>query len=566
MLKKIKDEYKFLLPLIILFLVNVFLFWLKQGSLVIDTGREFYIPSQMLKGHVLYKDIFNIYGPLSYQVNSLAFLLFGQKITSLLIFGVVNSFVMLLTLYFISREFLSKSFSSLIVILVMFSSVFGADLFNFNLPYSYAISYGLSSILLSVFFLIKYIKTPQNVFAYLACFFAGVSLANKYEYILYPLILLYVFFFVAPLGKKELLKSLGCFLLVPLLSFGVLFLQGLTFADVYNCILIIKKMSSCITLKYFYSNFVGFFFNPKLAAFYLTRFGFLVVLFSLLYSAILFEKRIQTVSAKNVFKIIYFGITFIALFFINTYSLGFFPILNLFLLLIFFKPVYENKAVFILALCAFITSLKTFFGLNINLYGAFTFPLLLVSIMVLINGIIIPLSKDEVFKENIKKTLMVLLMAFIALFVLRDFISLMNKTQVLTTPKGKFYSYPFIVEPNQELVDYIIQNTNKNDKVVILPESPFVNFLTDRDSDNYYNSLIPLYFETFGEQNVINHFSKTRPEYFVFNNRNTQDYGFEYICKDYAIGLCKFVNTNYSLVKTTGREYRMLIYKRKDLK
>ena len=36
-----------------------------------DIGRELYIVQQMLNGEVLYKDIFNVYAPLGYQINAL---------------------------------------------------------------------------------------------------------------------------------------------------------------------------------------------------------------------------------------------------------------------------------------------------------------------------------------------------------------------------------------------------------------------------------------------------------------------------------------------------------------
>ena len=75
-----------------------------------------------------------------------------------------------------------------------------------------------------------------------------------------------------------------------------------------------------------------------------------------------------------------------------------------------------------------------------------------------------------------------------------------------------------------------------------------------------------MYFETFGEENVIRHFKETKPEYFVLTNRDTFDYGKSFICKDYALNFCKFVKSDYVKIKTVGKQtYKMEIYKRKDL-
>ena len=194
--------------------------------LIIDTGREFYIPQQMLNGEVLYKDIYNIYGALSYQINAILFAIFGIKITTLYCAGILNSLTIVITIYLLSREFMKKGLSFMVSTAIMFSLVFSTFLYNSNLPYAYAISYALSSFLLSVLFLIKYIKTEDNKIAYLSCLFCGISLANKYEFTLLPFILVYVLGFLKPIGIKNGLKAFGCFIAIPVISYSALIIQG----------------------------------------------------------------------------------------------------------------------------------------------------------------------------------------------------------------------------------------------------------------------------------------------------------------------------------------------------
>ncbi len=55
-----KKDIGIILVLILLFVAILPFFYLKQGLFLIDTGREFFIPQQMLFGNCLYKDIFNI--------------------------------------------------------------------------------------------------------------------------------------------------------------------------------------------------------------------------------------------------------------------------------------------------------------------------------------------------------------------------------------------------------------------------------------------------------------------------------------------------------------------------
>ena len=90
-----------------------------------------------------------------------------------------------------------------------------------------------------------------------------------------------------------------------------------------------------------------------------------------------------------------------------------------------------------------------------------------------------------------------------------------------------------------------------------------INFLTNTQSDGFYNSFLPLYAETFGEEKFIEHYKTNMPEYFIFNNLNMKDYYFEYICKDYGLKFCAFVQENYLLDKVIDNNFRYLIFKRK---
>ena len=86
-----KSDKGIIFYLVLLFIILLPFFYFKQGLLLIDTGREFYIPQQMLDGNVLYKDIYNIYGALSYQFNAVLMAIFGQKLNVLYNAGIINS-------------------------------------------------------------------------------------------------------------------------------------------------------------------------------------------------------------------------------------------------------------------------------------------------------------------------------------------------------------------------------------------------------------------------------------------------------------------------------------------
>ena len=82
-------------------LIMYFIFYGKQDVYLVYVSREAYLPWQMLKGKVLYKDIFNVYGPLGYQINAIAYALLGVKLNTLYLMGFLNSLVICFTTFFI---------------------------------------------------------------------------------------------------------------------------------------------------------------------------------------------------------------------------------------------------------------------------------------------------------------------------------------------------------------------------------------------------------------------------------------------------------------------------------
>ena len=82
-----------------------------MGNLFVDCGREAYIPMQILKGEVLYKDIFNIYAPLSYLFNAFLFKLFGENLQVLYFAGFIT-FGSILTLFYKLLERIYSSYTT----------------------------------------------------------------------------------------------------------------------------------------------------------------------------------------------------------------------------------------------------------------------------------------------------------------------------------------------------------------------------------------------------------------------------------------------------------------------
>ena len=162
--------------------------------------------------------------------------------------------------------------------------------------------------------------------------------------------------------------------------------------------------------------------------------------------------------------------------------------------------------------------------------------------------------------ERLEKIAGIYLLAASILYINANFHMLSHAEGKIQTPKGTVYTSKDLAESTNELIKYL-NNTDGN--AVIFPEGMTVNFLAGVRSDDFYNSLLPLYIETFTEEKIIEHYKNKMPEYIIFNNLNMKDYYFQYICNDYALNFCGFVQKNYKPEVVIDTGFRYIIFKRK---
>ena len=564
MLKNFDIDLKYLILLWFILLLAIIPTYAHHGNLLIDNGREVYLPTQILSGHILYKNLFNIYGPFSYMFNAFLFKIFGINLNVLYLAGCVCSFLIINLIYLISRKFLPAFVSFSISFYTISLGILTLNLFNFIFPYSYGMLYGLVAFLASVWFLLKYQEIPEKTFyLYLSSFFAGLCVINKYEFFPYLIVILYAIIRIKPLKLKEYYYAIFSLLFVPVFCLGVLFLQGMGINDLSNSVSIIKKMSQTETLKYFYQT-QGTYFHKK--TIWMLCNNFLRTIIPLALFIYGFK------SSKKILSIIIIVSSIISMFcLITPASFAFLPILTVILAIVNFKKLRQNTALIILTLSGIALSVKVFWGLATLNYGMFFASFMLITVLALIypsppaptsreQYSIVPSAESQGARVGNAVGLYVLIVATILGY--QNLLTLKAKNFLISSNRGQIYTNAEFYYSTEDLINYINKNTKRTDTIVILPEGTMINFMTQRPSDNYYMSLIPLYVETFGEEKIINHFKQTKPEYIIFNNWDTSNYYFHHICEDYALAFCGFVATNYKQVKVIDKGFRYLIFKR----
>lgn len=548
-MKRFFIDNKYLCILWVLCVIALLIFTGHYTNILLDVGREVYYPEQILNGKVVYKDLFNIYGPFSYLWNALLYKVLGKNLLTLYFSGAVCSIAIVSGIYLIAKKFLSEFLSFAIGFFTIVTGICAFHLFNYTFPYSWAMLYGTVGFIYSLFFLIKYKETNLTKYLYLSALLAGFSAANKYDFLIYSGLL----FIIALFSKniKVILNFITCFAFVPLISFGILFLQGLSVEDLINSLKILQKIMSSKTLEFFYKS-QGVFFNKtvfEVWAVNILKTG--LGLIALLFSCSLIEKNKPAGYTLAVISVI-------ASYYLAGFKSFVFLIPLLFVFSIFsFKELKNNIPLFILILSSLAVSIKSFWGLTPANYGNYYTSILLVSFFALLFIFI-----DKKYQKFAAVFVLTVSISFLAAYSYERAI-LNNK---ISTEKGTIYTLKPQADATNELLNFL--ENKKNTEMIIFPEGLIVNFLSKNStpSDDYYNSMIPLYSEVFTDKAFINHFEQTKPVYIVFNNQSMKDYYFTYICQNYALQFCGYVTENYTKVKDIYHDFNYLVFKRNQMK
>lgn len=488
MIKFLKNNWQIIL--IESFILLAFIIFYGQfGDVNVDSFREAYIPEQILAGKILYKNIFTIYAPLAYIINALLFLIFGIHLKTLYFAGLFTTMGIFYLTYRLARKFLDSHLTLAICLFIISALVLSPNVFNAFFPYSYGLLYGVFFILLAFYFVLNKNYTP----AYL---FYSLAICSKYEFLfLLPIIIYAEIRRTKHFNWKKDIPALFLPIFISLIA-----LHGAGIADIFTSFGLIIRMGATKTLYWFYSS-MGLSFRLELIPIYLINFiKFLVPIYWIKYQEIL----------------VWVMPAIIILFVLRYKTLNF------------------NKKLFIFG--TLLVSAKVFCALTLQAYGVFFLPFALISL-----GILTP--------HKFRNGLAILLLIW-AIVVGGQNISALNQKDVeVSTARGLVKTSRYNGRAINKLIKYI-ESTDKNAKIVVYPEGLGANFLTGRESDSKFYSLIPLYVETFGEDIIIQRLEKIKPDYIIISDYDTSAYYYTRFGQDYATNIYDWIRNNYKLDTT----------------
>ena len=159
--------------------------WGKWLDPLIDFGRELYVPWQITRGRVLYRDIASLFGPLSPYLNALWFQLFGVSLVTLVFCNLVIFAATVAGIYRLIRRSTDRgtaSAASLSTMLLFgFSQYVMVGNYNFVCPYSHEATHGIALSVAMMVCLQDAIATGRRLFSAMAGACFGLVLLTKPE-------------------------------------------------------------------------------------------------------------------------------------------------------------------------------------------------------------------------------------------------------------------------------------------------------------------------------------------------------------------------------------------------
>lgn len=572
-MKKIYNIFNFNLNIssafIILALVNIFVFCIyigRLGTFFVDVSREVYIPMAMNDGAVLYKDIFNVYAPLGYQINAFITKIFSDNIIVFYILGGINSTIILWGLYLTARIFFKKTHPQIplyFCLLILFCSIYAISITNYIFPYSYSMIYALSTFIWSLLGLLYYIKKGEKKYLYFSCLLFGCCICFKYEFILFGLVLLY--FFLKNTNLKEKLICVISFFIIPILSLINLMIKGVNLHDINIALKYMIMLSKSQSAHNLYS-FLGFIPSiSSLKSILISFISFIILCIIMLLpikAAEHFKNKISiTIAVITESAILYFINN-------NVFVPGNAAVFNwtgLFALAIFIYFLIKErkneeksaKLFFVLAVSTILISFKSIFYIALNSYGSYYLPLLLLCTIIYLAQ-----YTSKLKPENI----LYLIIFLTILFCISNY----ERCKIVHNigvpfEKGKIWIEDYAAESVWKTYQYIKNETNKEDTILVIPEGAMLNYLTDRKSNNKYYYLLPPNIEIFGEEKIVKDLEKNLPEYIIIPPRSFTDYKETFLCESFGQKICGLIPKYYNppVIQKGQYEYSIAIYKKR---
>lgn len=563
-------------PVAIAGVLMLVLSWRRWADLIVDYGREVYVPWQLSQGSLLYRDVSSFYGPLSSYWNALLFRVFGESLSSIQFFNILLIAVLA---YFIYRLFEREddkltpaAVSIVFIVLFALGKHFNLGSYNYVAPYSHELVHGLFLSFAAIYALRLYVRSDKAVWVFLAGLLTGLVLLTKMEVAISAVLAMFAGFAFALWRRGErgrILKRSGLLVAgaaLPVLLFMVYFSIYMGPADAFRSVFSSWTVvaGTDISSSKFYKAVTGLDkLQENINGMFVAASWFLFLLVPL---------AIGYLSKNNTFARKYGGtFSFIAVAAVVVHfsaripwDLIFWP-LPLFMAAIaaFYgvklltgRSQEPSRDIPLFALSVFSGALllKIVFVTRIYGYGfVLAMPATLLVIHMLISEIPGGLSRRWASGAIFRYSVFAVVCVLVSVYAVKSyrFYSIMDyavgEGGDTIIASGHF---------GGKGVDILLEQIDKvmapGDDFVIMPEGVLMNYLSRRKNPTEFITFLPTDMTIYGEDRLLSALQATEPDYIILISRDTIEYGVHYLGQGYGDGIFRFVRSGYSDVVRIG--------------
>ena len=557
--------------------------WLRWPDLIVDFGREVYVPWQLSLGEVLYRDIAYFNGPLSPYLNAAVFKVFG---VSILAMELANIFFIGLITFVVYRVFETKGdrvapvmIGMMFLVIFAFAKYFPMGSYNFVAPYSHELVHGTLVSFLAIYMLKRYLQGPSVIWIGAAGLFTGLALLTKVEVAVSAVVSVAIGLMVivwleraAAVRVKNLILAFIAGLLAPLVAFiGFLSLYmglGNAVKGAFGSWLILATTG--IASSSFYTRMMGL---DKVGQ----NLG-LVFEYGLWWAVVLLIPLAATYLLRNnpFAKRHGWAIAFVisagaAIYFLGSVSwLLIFRPLPLFviaIIIVLWAGLMHarhdreswSRAVPLLSIAVFsiLMLLKIVLNSQVNGYGfVLAMPGALLTIYMIISRMPAALEKRWGSSSTFRGSILAVVLVIFGWHLLEEW----KYYRPLTYPVGKGGDTILTYPPESVGVGFgmnvLLENIERimgpEEGFVVMPEGALVNYLSRRPNPTGFINFVPADVQMFGESAMLAALRNAPPEFMIMISRDTSEYGAAYLGQGYGYGLFSFVSSRYEPVLQIG--------------
>ena len=591
----INNIYIYLCILAFVFLFMVYWTWSVWADILVDFGRELYVPWQLTKGKLLYKDISYLNGPFSPYFNALIFLVFGVKYSSLVYTNLFIIIILCFLLFTIINKVSDIHTATISVIIFLtlfaFNQYYFYGNYNYVSPYSHELTHGLLFSFLSIYYFFIYLEMSKSKHLILSSFFIGLTFLTKSEIFIacfganfLPFILhLYS-------SKKSIRKKIKLFIIN--LSFILLpifccFIVLNTFLPSHKAFVgtignFAHIFNDQIPGLFYYKLVLGtddtvpHLFRSLLGAVFFLGFCISAFLMSLAFKYFQKYKLITSIilSILLIYLLVFFncskyinivinGLPFILLIMIIINGL------HIKILLKESKDINPYLCLICLFIFSFLLMLKMILNVRIAHYGfALAMPGTLMLCVIMIN--ILPKVMEIKFEPYGLRIFALIILSFFIFYNLQMNKNIRNiKRNIVTNFIDSFRTDNRGIYIKEVLKQLKIK-MKKNDTLAVFPEGVMLNYLLRKDNPTKFYTFMPLEMFIYGEETILDSFKKNSPDFIVLVHKDTISYGFPFFGKHYAVGFSRWIEKNYLRIYLVGamplvslKDFGIAIYKKR---